>query len=254
MLTGHGVSHTGNVRKMNEDAFQVDLDLGLFIVADGMGGHNAGEVASGLTVEAVHAFMVRSRSGEDVTWPYGVDRQLSFDANRLRTAFKLANRRVFRAAETRDEYTGMGTTAVAVHVDDETMVLAAVGDSRIYSCVDGKLEQLTTDDSWVQSITKDHPDAIADVAKHPMRHVLTKVIGARDEFDVEIIERRTRVDETLLLCSDGLHGELSDVEIAITLDGDTGTPQLAERLVEAVLARPARDNVTAVVIRSAGHP
>jgi protein phosphatase len=238
---------------MNEDAFRVDLNLGLFIVADGMGGHNAGEVASGLAVEAIHAFMVRSRSGEDVTWPYGIDPQFSFDANRLRTALKLANRRVFRAAETRDEYTGMGTTAVAAYVDDETMVLAAVGDSRIYSCVDGKLEQLTTDDSWVQSIARDDPDAIADVSKHPMRHVLTRVVGARDEIDVEIIERRTRVDETLLLCSDGLHGELSDDEIAIVLSSDTGTSQLAERLVAAVLARPARDNVTAVVIRSDRH-
>jgi protein phosphatase len=239
---------------MNEDAWRVDLELGLFVVADGMGGHNAGEVASGLAVEAIHAFVSRSRSGEDVTWPYGVDPHVSFDANRLRTALKLANRRVFRAAEGRDEYTGMGTTAVAVHVDDETMVLAGVGDSRIYSCIDGKLEQLSTDDSWVQSITRDDPDAIADVSKHPMRHVLTKVVGARDDVEVEIIERRTRVDETLLLCSDGLHGELSDAEIAVLLASDAGTPQVAERLVEAVLGKAARDNVTAVVIRFDRQP
>ncbi len=249
MLTAYGISHTGNVRKINEDCWHLDLAIGLFVVADGMGGHNAGEVASTLAVEALVRFMRKTQEGDDVTWPYGVDPGLSDEANRLRTAILLANRRVFRAAEGREEYTGMGTTVVAASIEENTLVLGNVGDSRAYSCLDGQLTQLTTDDSWVQTLELFNPDGLGDLAQHPMRHVLTKVVGARDELDVTVVERPIQVDETLLLCSDGLHGELSTGEIAAVLGSDTGPPQMAERLVQAVLQRAARDNVTAVVVR-----
>ncbi len=249
MLTAHGVSHPGKVRKINEDAWHMSLGLGLFVVADGMGGHNAGEVASILAVETLVTFMQKTREGEDVTWPYGVDPAMSFDANRLRTAIKLANRRVFRAAEERKEYTGMGTTVVAASIDGDTLIIGGVGDSRIYSLADGLFTQLTSDDSWVQTVERAGADNAEDLANHPMRHVLTKVIGARDELDVTITERRMQTGEVLLLCSDGLHGELPDPEIAAVLGTETGTPQLADRLVKAVLERRARDNVTALVIR-----
>ena len=102
MLTAHGVSHPGRVRKHNEDAWRSEPELGHFLVADGMGGHNAGEVASGLAVEAIHAFLRRTKDGEDVTWPYGIDAKMSFNANRVMTAIKLANKRVFKAGESRD--------------------------------------------------------------------------------------------------------------------------------------------------------
>jgi serine/threonine protein phosphatase PrpC len=249
MLTAYGLSHTGNVRKINEDCWHIDIPLGLFVVADGMGGHNAGEVASTLAVEALVRFMHKTQEGEDVTWPYGIDPGLSYPANRLRTAILLANRRVFRAAEGHEEYNGMGTTVVAASIEDYTLVLGSVGDSRAYSLIDGRLTQLTTDDSWVQTLERSSPVELGDLANHPMRHVLTKVIGAREELDVPIIERPIRVDETLLLCSDGLHGELAETEIAAILGTETGTPQLAEQLIEAVLRRAARDNVTAVVVR-----
>jgi protein phosphatase len=103
MLTAHGVTHAGRVRATNEDSLESDLGLGLFIVADGMGGHNAGEVASTLAVDAIKKFLVLSQEGEDFTWPYGLNPNLSFQGNRLMTAIKLANRRVFKAGESRDE-------------------------------------------------------------------------------------------------------------------------------------------------------
>src|SRR5262245_3772513 len=112
MVHACGLSNPGLVRKTNEDSFISDLELRLFVVADGMGGHSAGEVASRLAIEAIDGFMRRSHGDTEFSWPYGVDPNLSYDGNRLKTAIHLANRRVFRAAETHDDYTGMGTTVV----------------------------------------------------------------------------------------------------------------------------------------------
>ena len=152
MIRAFGVSDAGPVRDSNEDSFVSAPELGLFAVADGMGGHRAGEVAASLAIEAITAFISRSDEDEDVTWPYGIDRALSFHANRLMTAIRLANRRVFRTAENRDELSGMGTTIVAGLVDGDMLVFAGVGDSRIYSLADGALTQLTTDDSWIATL------------------------------------------------------------------------------------------------------
>jgi protein phosphatase len=132
MVKAHGVTHPGRVRATNEDSLVSDLSLGLFIVADGMGGHNAGEVASTLAVDSIKGFLVLSGEGEDFTWPYGLNPGLSFQCNRLMTAIKLANRRVFKAGESRDEYTGLGTTVVAALVADGILILSVVVDSRNY--------------------------------------------------------------------------------------------------------------------------
>ena len=122
MLTAHAESETGPVRSVNEDAWLVAPDIGLFAVADGMGGHNAGEVASQLALEALGGFIRRSEDHSDLSWPYGVDPELTFLANRLRTGIHLANRRVFRAAEGHDDYTGMGTTLVGLLVNGNRAV------------------------------------------------------------------------------------------------------------------------------------
>src|SRR5882757_5413653 len=178
MLAAHGLTHVGHVRKTNEDSLLLDLDLGLFVVADGMGGHNAGEVASKLAVEAIRGFLEQSHATSDPTWPFGLQANRSFDANCLMTALKLANRCVLETADARAEYLGMGTTVVAGLIHDERFTYASVGDSRIYSFLNGRLERLTRDDSWVTDMME--RDATLDVASlesHPLRHVLTSVIG-----------------------------------------------------------------------------
>ena len=247
MLTAHGVSHPGRVRKTNEDRYDLDLGLGVFVVADGMGGHNAGEVASQLAAETVMTFMRRTQEGDDVTWPYGIDRHLTFHANRLITAVRMANRRVFRTAESRDELSGMGTTVVAGLIDGAQFVYANVGDSRVYSFVNGVLTQLTTDDSW--EATLQSAGAIAPGERHPMRHVLTNVVGAREEVDVQIGERTLSDGEMILFCSDGLHGEITDDQAAAILSRHPAATAAADSLVAAVLEQRARDNVTALVVR-----
>jgi len=250
MLTAHGITHTGSVRKGNEDALFWDASLGLFLVADGMGGHNAGEVASSQAIEAIRGFMLRSHDSEEFTWPYGLDPGLSFHANRLMTAIKLANRRVFKTGESRDEYTGLGTTIVAAVIEGDQLTFSGVGDSRIYVCRDGRLDQITEDDSWVATVlARDAGRDDGALQSHPMRHVLTNVLGARDYMEMDVSERLLRDGDTMLLCSDGLHGALDDRALAEVLGSPRPVEQIASDLVGCALARDGSDNITALVVR-----
>lgn len=253
MFSAHGASHPGNVRKINEDSWRIDPDLGVFLVADGMGGHNAGEVASEMAVDTMLSFLRRTYEGDDVTWPYGIDPRLSFEGNRIMTAIRLGNRRVFKAAESRDEFTGMGTTIVAALIDGDRLVFAGVGDSRLYALTGGQFLQLTTDDSWVATLRKGDPSADLGV-KHPMRHVLTNVVGAREQVDLEVLERQLVDGDVLLLCSDGLHGEIDDERMAAVLREDADAQTIAEKLVRMTLEGRAPDNVTALVVKYKAEP
>jgi protein phosphatase len=247
MIVAHAVSETGRVRTVNEDSVLIDPDMQLYAVADGMGGHNAGEVASKLALEALAGFIRRSANDTDLSWPYGVMPDLTFQANRLRTALYLANRRVFRAAESHDDYTGMGTTVVSVLIGNERAVVAHVGDSRVYRLSRDGFTQITRDDSWAaallaQGMTTD------DLSRHPMRHVLTNVIGARDQVDVHVQEFPVAPGDRLLLCSDGLHEPLGDQRMASLLADALDARSAAATLVQTALDRGSRDNVTALVV------
>jgi len=247
-LRAAGCSDRGPVRRTNEDALFKDEALGLLIVADGMGGHAAGEVASKLAIEAVAGFIRRTSEDQEHSWPYGIDSGLSFNANRLRTAVHLANRRVFREAENHDDYTGMGTTIVAALFLDQTVSIAHVGDSRLYHAANGDLVQLTRDDSWAATVLGQAPLAgAAPAEQHPMRHVLTNVLGARDTTDIHIQERSVGPNDMLLLCTDGLHGAIEDADIREILGRRGPVERVAETLVRAALDRGCRDNVTALV-------
>lgn len=250
MVHAGGVSDVGRVRKTNEDSFVSDSELRLFAVADGMGGHGAGEVASRLAIEAVSGFIRRSAEDTDFSWPWGIDRNLSFDGNRLRTAIYLANRRIFRASESNDEYSGMGTTVVGLLVNGTRMSIGHVGDSRMYLLSDGKLEQVTHDDSWAATILAHDPRlGPADIAHHPMRNALTSVLGAREHVDIHLTERDLKDGDVLLLCSDGLHGVMDSDAVREVLVSTPDVDAAAHRLVEAAMERGSRDNVTALVVR-----
>jgi protein phosphatase len=248
-LSAHGATHPGR-RATNEDAWLVDESLGLFVVADGMGGHKAGEVAARLAIDAIQEFILESCCTSDLTWPFGLDRTLSLDANRLRNAVCLANGRVLDASEARPEYTGMGTTVVAALAGRERLVFVGVGDSRVYLWRPEGVQQLTRDDSWVATVLAREPGlSETALAHHPMRHVLTSVIGARADTDPEVQERAFERGDVVLLCSDGLHGALGSDEIAAVLGSGRSMKEIADTLVEGAIARGASDNVTAVVIR-----
>lgn len=255
MLYASAVSDVGRVRKTNEDAFVADLDVSLFCVADGMGGHDAGEVASSLAIEAVSAFIRRSSGETDFSWPYGIDRNLSYDANRLRTAVYLANRKIFRTAESNDDYNGMGTTIVGALMNEERMAVAHVGDSRLYLVRRGRIRQLTADDSWAATILAHDPRLNpSDIAKHPMRNVLTNVLGARDQVEVHVAEHDLEPGDVVLLCSDGLHGVLDDTTLAQIATNQRDIQVATRQMVDAALDKGSRDNVTAMLIRIDGAP
>ena len=250
MVSSFGVSDRGPVRQINEDSFLADDELSLFVVADGMGGHAAGEVASRLTVEAVENFIRRSQRYEDFSWPCGIDPQLTFDGNRVRTAIHLANRRVFRAAESNDDYTGMGSTVVCALINDGHLTIGHVGDSRLYLLSRGVLTPQTRDDTWAATVlAAEQGDAAAVAATHPMRHVLTNVLGAREQADIHISQRTLCQGETLLLCSDGVHGTVGDADIATLLTSDGPVECLARAVVAKALDAGTKDNVTALVVR-----
>lgn len=250
MIEAHAETDTGPVRSVNEDSWLIQSDLGLYAVADGMGGHNAGEVASRLAVDALGGFIGRSATDSDLSWPYGVDPELSFQANRLRTGIHLANRRVFRAAESRDDYTGMGTTLVSLLVNGgNRVVVGHVGDSRIYRLSAGRFGPVTEDDSWAAALRGQGLTA-EELARHPMRHVLTNVVGIRDQVTVHIAEYPLTSGDCYVLCSDGLYEPLDDKLMQDIIASEDGAEKIARRLVREALDRGSRDNVTALVLRA----
>lgn len=234
-------------RKMNQDYLGWWPELGLFVVADGMGGHNAGEVASHLAVEAIHQFIAETAAGSDITWPFGIDVAQPIDINRLTTAVRLANRKVYAEGSRHAELSGMGTTVVAVLVSGDRLALASVGDSRIYRLRGGSLEQLTKDDTWLASVLgeKEAEDA---AAAHPLRHVLTSVVGTKDDVKPGAREERLVSGDTFVMCSDGVHGHLDSASITEVLMAASSAPEQATRLVNEALTRGSSDNATALVI------
>lgn len=232
VLSAFGATHPGP-RPSNQDAWLVDQALGLFVVADGMGGHNAGEIASSLAVTA----MARSM---------GADAQRS--AARLEQALHAANTRIWESAAEHPEQNGMGTTVVAVLAVDDGFAVASVGDSRVYRWSGGALQQLTRDDSWVwQMFPGDAPESVQARARHPMRHVLTEVVGIRPSIEPHASESNLAPGDAFLLCSDGLHGVLPDARMLSCFESGTAEA-IATRLVGEAVERGASDNVTAVVV------
>jgi serine/threonine protein phosphatase PrpC len=250
MIEAHGRTDVGRRRKINEDSFLVSPEASLYAVCDGMGGHNAGEVASRMAIETIASFVEKSAVEKEITWPWGLDPALSFDANRLRTAIKLANARVFQAADNREELAGMGTTVVAAVVSGDTMTVGSAGDSRCYLVRGNRLLQLTRDDSWVSAALGEGILNSDDVEHHPLRNVITKAVGARDSIDIDTIEHKLEPADVVLLCSDGLHGMINDQELArVLLPVPASLEQATARLVDAANEAGGRDNVSVVLLR-----
>lgn len=245
MVEFHAETDVGRRRQLNEDTvFAAD---GLFIVCDGMGGHNAGEVASRLATDAIADFVRRSESDPDLTWPCGFDPQRSDDANRLGTAIKLANRTVFQAALTSDEYRGMGTTVVAALISPARaeMTYGHVGDSRIYLISGATITQLTTDDSLASLAPTDETPV--------MKNVLTKALGVSEDVEFDVTGLELRAGDLVLLCSDGLTNMLPDpVIVDIVTAHASNLEEACRRLVADANAQGGRDNISVLLVRYDG--
>ncbi len=247
MLHAYGVSDRGRVRPTNEDCFAIDESLRLCVIADGMGGHNAGEVAARIAVDAVVEYV---RQAPHTDWPFGFDSVLSPEGNLLRTAIHVANLQIIELAASVDAYAGMGTTVVASLVLDGRVIVGHVGDSRLYLLDGTGMRRLTDDDSWMAAVLANEPDTDpAVLQRHPMRSALTNVVGARMRTGVHVKEQALSSGDTLLLSTDGIHGVLDDLRIAQVLRGMTDPTEAASHLVAAALAHGSQDNCTAVVAR-----
>jgi PPM family protein phosphatase len=247
VLVAYGITDKGRVRPTNEDCFAIRADIGLCVIADGMGGHNAGEVASRLVVEKV-VEVVTQHAVDGEPHPFGQDPGLSAEGNLLRTAILLANAHVLET--TAEQYAGMGTTVVATLATGGRLTVAHVGDSRLYVYADRRLRQVTSDDSWVATVLASDPKADPLLLQHhPMRNALTNVVGARSHTEVHVIEESLEGGERLLLTTDGVHGVLDDEQIERLMREADDPHELADRILTAALARGSRDNCTAIVAR-----
>jgi serine/threonine protein phosphatase PrpC len=249
-ITYQSVTDVGRKRKGNEDSLFVNPEQHLFVVADGMGGHAAGEVASKIAVEAINEFICLTSGDEEITWPFGLDENISYDGNRLKTAIRYANRKVLDATKERTEYEGMATTVAAVLVDGETANLGHVGDSRVYLFHDSALKQLTNDHSWVNEQLQSGVISADQARSHPLRNVVTRALGGKADLQVEMQFHKMSPGDVLLVCSDGLTTMLADDQIA-RIFGESGADieKAAKSLVAESNARGGEDNITVLLIQ-----
>jgi PPM family protein phosphatase len=237
MLAAFGLSDRGCIRPNNEDYFIADSDAGIFILADGMGGANAGEYASELSAQSLYQSLLEHAPRRD-----GVET--------LEAAFREANRAVRHAVEEHPELDGMGTTLLAARgVGDSQMEIGSVGDSRAYVCSEGELRRVTEDQTWVAEVGPQLGLSEDALKKHPMRHVLTMAVGTAEHLRVACNTVRLRRGDQVLLCSDGLHGVVSEKILKSTLDSEKTLPEKCHYLVEAAKAEGGPDNVTVVLIQ-----
>ncbi len=253
-ITSVAVTNTGLRRESNEDAFHERADLGLYVVADGMGGHQAGEVASRLTVQVIEQFIDNTRNADlDQTWPFPFDTAHSLAANRLIAALRLANQRVGSAIGADPELKGMATTAVAILLQPAGMAqVAHVGDSRAYQWREGKLRQLTDDHSWVGEQVRAGVLTDDDAQRHPWRNVVTRAISGGVDPKVDVKEVDLKSGDRLLMCSDGLSSVVPPARLSELMNKAGDLAACAQSLIDAANAAGGPDNITVILVEVDG--
>ena len=246
-VESRSISDVGLKRPINEDSFRSNDDEGLYVVADGMGGHAHGEVASRIAVETIEEFIKLTSGDQEITWPYGIDEGLTLNSNRLKTSIRFANQKLLEHTQQESDCEGMATTVVAVLVEDSVADIAHVGDSRVYLVRNGEIRCLTSDHSWVNEQVMSGVIDSDQARNHPLRNVVTRALGGKPDLEVDVQTLELEPDDRILLCSDGLTTMLEDGEIlSVVLDG--GVDQ-ADRLVEAANRNGGEDNTTTVLLR-----
>ena len=242
-------SDPGLKRKLNEDSYITDPGRGFFAIADGMGGHTAGEIASKIAVDAVHELIKTSSPGDIKADPH-YDPHVSEDANILRRAILEGNRRILSSALKNGELRGMGTTIVAVKIGGDSLAVGFVGDSRAYLVRNGKIDQITMDHSWVNEQIKIGLMKKSEADGHPLRNVITRALGINDEVKVDVTDHDLFPDDILLLCSDGLNTQLSDSEMLEPIIAHKNDLHSACReLIKKSNSNGGEDNITVILIR-----
>ena len=238
ILEAAAATDVGMRRRGNEDRYALAPEVGLYLVADGMGGHTAGQVASELAAEASVRAIEHLR---------GATASLS---ERLRAAVTSANRTIFQTAQENPEYAGMGTTVVVLLAEGERVALAHVGDSRAYLVRGGRIRQLTDDHSIVGELLRRNEISETAAREHPHRHVLTRALGVREVVEPDLAEITPQPGDRFVLCSDGLTGHVEDHEIAKVVSEHEELQESCDALVDLANRRGGEDNITVVVARA----
>jgi len=240
----------GMRRTHNEDCFGILEDEALVLVADGMGGHAAGEVASALATAAVGSFYHETHARTPRAWPFECQAQLTLLEKRLVCGFKLANQRIFEASNSETGRRGMGTTLVAAAIDGDRICISHVGDSRAYRIRDGTIERLTRDHSLLEQFKEINPEMTREEEdRFPHKNVITRALGLNDFVEVDVKTLDLRAGDVYLLCSDGLSGHVPDEEMLELTDGDDSVEHTVAELVERANDSGGNDNITLVMLK-----
>ena len=245
-----GLTDVGRTRQHNEDTFLVETGAKLFLVADGMGGHAAGEIASRIAADSISEFILHTVE-EDGTWPHGYDEHYSRSTNRLMAAVKMANTRVLEAMRKDARLRGMGTTVVAGLFDERVASIAHVGDSRAYLIRDSQMSRITNDHSWVFEQVQAGMLTEAEAERHPLRNVITRALGGALTVNPDASEIELRANDLYLLCSDGLTGMIPEDEILrIVVEHDSDLEEACRCLIDLANQRGGHDNITAILVKA----
>ncbi len=243
------ISDVGRKRKSNEDNYCANDREGLYVVADGMGGHAAGEVASELATQTIEEFIKLTSSDADITWPFGLDEKLSLSGNRLKTAIRFANGKLVEKVQEDAECEGMATTVAAVLLDKDQAHIAHVGDSRVYLVRDNTIRQLTSDHSWVNEQVISGLIDSEQARTHPLRNVVTRALGGKEGLEIDLQVLDLEAGDMLLICSDGLTSMIEDGEILeVVQAGGLQVNQVVRELVDAANESGGEDNITTIAL------
>jgi len=245
-----GLTDVGLQRDHNEDSYAVLSEYDLFIVADGMGGHRAGDVASRLATDSIADFF-RSTAQEDATWPFHFDTSLSEDENRLVTGIRVANRRIFERSIRSRDCAGMGTTVVGALYSRKKnrFFVGHVGDSRAYRVRNKQIQQLTRDHSLINDYLLAMPELTEEQRAELPKNVITRALGIQDSVAVDLVSDEPQLGDVYLLCSDGLSGMLTDDQILGIVASSPETFEMCRLLIQKANEHGGEDNITALVIR-----
>jgi serine/threonine protein phosphatase PrpC len=241
-------SDVGRVRKNNEDAFLAEPDAGVFAVADGMGGHASGEVASRIAVETLQAFFRDGGKEQDATLRLGPEEAIPSPTQRLVQSIRLANQRIYQDSQDKNECRGMGTTVVAIYLSSPTIVVN-VGDSRLYRIRGPAIDQVTEDHSLVWEEYRKGSLAKEGLSSSPHKNIVTRALGIHPSVDVDTQELNIKPGDILLLCTDGLSDLLQDEELRKVVTENSGDLERAsQRLIQWGNQRGGKDNMTVLLI------
>lgn len=245
-----GLTDVGMKRTHNEDNLELVPDSNLFIVADGMGGHASGEVASQIAVDTVSRFFQDALDDRDMTWPFKEDKNRGFLENLFISSVRYANLRVFQKSCEDASYKGMGTTFVGIAFEDNQHYVAHVGDSRCYRVRGNQLEQITEDHSLLNDYKKMAKLTPEEEKNFPHKNIIVRALGMKDSVLVDLGVDGVKVGDIYVLCSDGLNGEVEDEDILrIVLEHENDVESACKQLIETANANGGKDNVTVVVVK-----